>query len=385
MLIHNNIDSNTQYNITFYVFNNPIPFLLLLKNINALSIYLNNTRNEFVKHNKTRVRIIKRFGYPWFFFNASIYVINKILITAEKKIAGFLFLTKTELRRVYKRFNHLSDFNYEIVINVCYLSNKPVLYVINKSIKFNAAAILKNLFAKKTWKTLKRYWINVYLKPLNPKRRGRLPKNKIPVQLRNRLKPLTLNTKSNKPLKPKERLEIKLHNKTYLLPKKAKAMRLLIEYKAKALKFLKHVSLKKIKRIPEALYKKTKCPTVNFRACTKPLKPKHFINNPEHYPNDCIAQYKLWNGKDANKRYAKPKKLNVYKFRKKSALKSKLQAIICILKAKKKLIINLIALRKFYKNKEIDEIRWIAGTNNPANAITKKQLNRALKELHYLS
>ncbi|EJT79682.1 hypothetical protein GGTG_04766, partial [Gaeumannomyces tritici R3-111a-1] len=59
------------------------------------------------------------------------------------------------------------DFNYEIVVNVYYLGNKPVFYIINKSTKFNIAAILKNLFAKKTWEILKRCWINVYLKPLN--------------------------------------------------------------------------------------------------------------------------------------------------------------------------------------------------------------------------
>ncbi|EJT75203.1 hypothetical protein GGTG_05140, partial [Gaeumannomyces tritici R3-111a-1] len=59
------------------------------------------------------------------------------------------------------------DFNYEIVISVFYLSNKRVLYIINESIKFNAAAILKNLLAKKTWEILKRCWINVYLKLLN--------------------------------------------------------------------------------------------------------------------------------------------------------------------------------------------------------------------------
>ncbi|EJT69734.1 hypothetical protein GGTG_12617, partial [Gaeumannomyces tritici R3-111a-1] len=59
------------------------------------------------------------------------------------------------------------DFNYKIIVNVCYLSNKPIFYIINESIKFNAIAILKNLFVKEIWEILKRYWINVYLKLLN--------------------------------------------------------------------------------------------------------------------------------------------------------------------------------------------------------------------------
>ncbi|EJT82287.1 hypothetical protein GGTG_02261, partial [Gaeumannomyces tritici R3-111a-1] len=120
-------------NITFYVLNSPILFLLLLKNMDALSIYFNNTRNKFVKHNGTRVRIIKRFGYPWFFFNASIYVINKISMAAKKKIAGFLFLIKTELRRVYKRFNYLFvNKLHKTFQRASYNTNCNALEIINK-------------------------------------------------------------------------------------------------------------------------------------------------------------------------------------------------------------------------------------------------------------
>ncbi|EJT75230.1 hypothetical protein GGTG_05167 [Gaeumannomyces tritici R3-111a-1] len=75
--------------------------------------------------------------------------------------------TCNALQRFKFTLKNDKDFNYEIVINVFYLGNKPVIYIINESIKFNAITILKNLLAKEIWKILKRYWINVYLKLLN--------------------------------------------------------------------------------------------------------------------------------------------------------------------------------------------------------------------------
>jgi len=57
----------------------------------------------------------------------------------------------------------------------------------------------------------------------------------------------------------------------------------------------------------------------------------------------------------------------------------------CIVKLKstkeKRLIINLMAIRQLYERKELSEIRWINGKNNPANAITKSIPNKALQSL----
>jgi len=47
----------------------------------------------------------------------------------------------------------------------------------------------------------------------------------------------------------------------------------------------------------------------------------------------------------------------------------------------KRLIINLMALRQSYERREISEIRWINGEDNPADAITKSSANRALEGL----
>jgi hypothetical protein len=47
----------------------------------------------------------------------------------------------------------------------------------------------------------------------------------------------------------------------------------------------------------------------------------------------------------------------------------------------KRLMIDLMALRQSYEEREIDEIRWIAGGDNPADAMTKRSPNQALEEL----
>jgi hypothetical protein len=46
----------------------------------------------------------------------------------------------------------------------------------------------------------------------------------------------------------------------------------------------------------------------------------------------------------------------------------------------KRLIIDIIALRQSYKRREIIEIRWINGNDNPADAITKADPNKALEK-----
>jgi hypothetical protein len=49
--------------------------------------------------------------------------------------------------------------------------------------------------------------------------------------------------------------------------------------------------------------------------------------------------------------------------------------------AEKRLIINIIRLRQSYERQKINEIRWIDGEDNPADAITKDKPCLALKQL----
>ena len=46
----------------------------------------------------------------------------------------------------------------------------------------------------------------------------------------------------------------------------------------------------------------------------------------------------------------------------------------------KRLIINIIALRQSYECRELFEIRWINGHDNPADAMTKSNPNKALEQ-----
>ncbi|KAM4057545.1 polyprotein [Hirsutella rhossiliensis] len=47
----------------------------------------------------------------------------------------------------------------------------------------------------------------------------------------------------------------------------------------------------------------------------------------------------------------------------------------------KRLMIDIMALRQSYERREITEIRWINGADNPADAMTKASPNRALERL----
>ena len=45
----------------------------------------------------------------------------------------------------------------------------------------------------------------------------------------------------------------------------------------------------------------------------------------------------------------------------------------------KRLMIDIIALRQSYERRELFDIRWINGQDNPANAMTKSNPNKALE------
>jgi hypothetical protein len=45
----------------------------------------------------------------------------------------------------------------------------------------------------------------------------------------------------------------------------------------------------------------------------------------------------------------------------------------------KRLMIDIMALRQSYERKEIFEMRWINGNDNPADAMTKATPNKALE------
>jgi hypothetical protein len=49
--------------------------------------------------------------------------------------------------------------------------------------------------------------------------------------------------------------------------------------------------------------------------------------------------------------------------------------------AEKRLMIDIMGLRQSYERREIDEIRWIEGSCNPADAMTKAKPGKTLRLL----
>jgi hypothetical protein len=78
--------------IVFHILDAFTPFLLSLKDMDRLKVYLNNVTNEIVSTDgKRRASVIRKWGHPWFF---------------TSKLESALYLTDVELKRLYRRFGH---------------------------------------------------------------------------------------------------------------------------------------------------------------------------------------------------------------------------------------------------------------------------------------
>ncbi|KAF1934529.1 hypothetical protein EJ02DRAFT_471813, partial [Clathrospora elynae] len=136
--------------IKFEVLDAPTPFLLCLRDMDRLHIYFNNTTDQLVQ-GKATFPVIRKWGHPWFH-----------LSQAER---ARVFLTETELRRLHRRLKDDQEFNFEILVDVMYLSGKPVLHVIDSATTFNGARFLPSMSTKDTWETLRMLWIDTYQGP----------------------------------------------------------------------------------------------------------------------------------------------------------------------------------------------------------------------------
>ena len=184
--------------VDFHVMESDTPFLMSLKDMDRLGVYLNNTTNQLVCKNGVTVQVDRKWGHPWF----------------HLEDVSVSFLTETELRRIHTRFGHPSvtklynlldkaghdidigtikevnkfchhcqvkgkapqrfkftlkdpdvDFNYEVIVDVMYLEERPVLHVVDAATGFQAARFIKNVSAKETWEMLRQCWIDTYLGP----------------------------------------------------------------------------------------------------------------------------------------------------------------------------------------------------------------------------
>ena len=46
-----------------------------------------------------------------------------------------------------------------------YLDKKPIFHIVDAATTFLTGQFLNNVLTKKTWKTLRQYWINTYFSP----------------------------------------------------------------------------------------------------------------------------------------------------------------------------------------------------------------------------
>jgi hypothetical protein len=193
--------------VEFHVVLAKTPFLLSLGDMDKLGVYFNNLTNCIVTP-KGDVPVVRRFGHSFLLWDTSL----RSFIT-ESFNCNPCFLTSVELRRLHRRFGHPSvgrlqnvleraghdvdrgtleyltkycehcqkygqspgrfkfnlrddvNFNYSIIVDIFYISGKPVLHVVDEGTRYQAGQWLQNISATHTWDTLRKCWIDTYLGP----------------------------------------------------------------------------------------------------------------------------------------------------------------------------------------------------------------------------
>ena len=186
------------------------PFLLCLADLDRLEVYFNNLKNTIITPTG-EVPVVRRFGHPFLLWDTSL---KSYLLTSFD--VNPCYLTDVELRRLHRRFGHPSverlhkllhsaghddveiealnqltkfcyycqkfgkspgrfrftlreqddvNFNFNIVVDVMYINNSPVLHVVDEATRFQAGRWLQDISAKHTWDTLRLCWIDTYLGP----------------------------------------------------------------------------------------------------------------------------------------------------------------------------------------------------------------------------
>ena len=56
-------------------------------------------------------------------------------------------------------------FNYYVIVDIMYISGKPLLYIVDKATRFQTGRWLQDISARHTWDVLRMCWIDTYLGP----------------------------------------------------------------------------------------------------------------------------------------------------------------------------------------------------------------------------
>ena len=167
--------------VEFHIMLTKTPFLLSLADMDKLGVYFNNLTNYLVTSTGKHVPVVRRFGYSFLLWDTAL----QSFITKSFNYNP-CFLTKVELQRLHRRFGHPSigrlqdvleraghdvdkgaleyltkyyehyqkhsrspgrfkfnlrddvNFNYSIIVDIFYLSGKPVLHVVDEGTRYQA-------------------------------------------------------------------------------------------------------------------------------------------------------------------------------------------------------------------------------------------------------
>jgi hypothetical protein len=207
--------------IIFHIVEVNISFLLSLIDLNRLKMYFNNLINEMIQkifdlQISSKIRrhsVIRRYDHAFLLWKIFTYS-----LIAEFIDENSCLLTEIELRRLHRRFDHLSarrlyeiltrsdhdnvesrviehlnkychhcqmheksserfsfsirnsdsEFNFNILMNILYIEtkekNKPVLHLVNEVTRFQVDRWLKDISARHVWDQFRTCWIDTYLR-----------------------------------------------------------------------------------------------------------------------------------------------------------------------------------------------------------------------------
>ena len=193
--------------IDFHVVEANTPFLLCLADMDHLQLRFDNIKNILISPTSS-IPVARRFGHAFLLWDTSLHS-----FLSESFSYNPCFLTEVELARLHRRFGHPSverlrtvlersghsveleaiehltrycrycqkhgkspgrfrftlrddvSFNYNIVVDVLYIENRPTLHIVDEATRFQAGRFLKDISAKHTWETLRTCWIDTYLGP----------------------------------------------------------------------------------------------------------------------------------------------------------------------------------------------------------------------------
>ena len=176
--------------------------------MDRLKLYYNNVKDVLISTTK-EYPVIRQFGHAFWIWQNQLrtYIIDGFNGSSS-------YLTEPELRRLHRRFSHpLIDklrnllkrlrhevdtlalqyltrycsycqkhgklpgrfkftlqnldieFNYTILVDIIYITNKAVLYIVDEATGFQAVRWLQNISAKHVWDVLRMCWIDTYIGP----------------------------------------------------------------------------------------------------------------------------------------------------------------------------------------------------------------------------